>query len=89
MQARPGWCRRGPAAGAAAALILIVSFILAPLTRAAAAVSQQWPMYGHDSAHTGRSPMNGPVTAHLACKLQLSVTADNNASPVVGPDGTI
>lgn len=89
MQFRIKWVRRGPAAGVFAALMLAVAFALAPLSGAFGAVSPQWPMYGHDSAHTGLSPANGPVTAHLVWKFPLPAHALSNASPVVGPDGTI
>jgi outer membrane protein assembly factor BamB len=70
-------------------LILTASFGLAPLNGALGAASPQWPMYGHDSAHTGGSPANGPATAHLLWKFKLPTDALGNASPVVGPDGTI
>ncbi len=86
MQTRPGGCRRGPAIGVIAALSLTVS--LAPLSAALATASPQWPMYGHDSAHTGNSPVDGPVTAHLLWKFPLPAF-QANASPVAGPNGTI
>jgi outer membrane protein assembly factor BamB len=46
-------------------------------------------MYGHDYAHTGRSPVNGPATANMVWSYPLGVWAQDNASPVVGPDGTV
>jgi outer membrane protein assembly factor BamB len=46
-------------------------------------------MYGHDSAHTGRSTANGPSTPHLAWSYSLSVPVTDNACPALGPDGTI
>lgn len=44
-----------------------------------------WPMYGHDSAHRGSSPANGPNSPDL-----LWVYPDEIVGGVsVGPDGTI
>ncbi len=56
---------------------------------ASATTPPQWSMYGRDSAHTGRSPASGPTTAHLAWKVNLPASAQDNASPVVGPDGSV
>jgi hypothetical protein len=44
-----------------------------------------WSMYGHDSAHTSWSPVNGPNTADLAWVYPDEIVGD----VVVGPDGTI
>lgn len=57
---------------------------------AGAVAARPWPMYGHDSAHTGRSIANGPSTMpHVAWSYQLGGPATDNACPVLGPDGTI
>jgi outer membrane protein assembly factor BamB len=50
------------------------------------AYSGAWPMYGHDAAHTGRSPANGPNSPDV----KWTWTADGTIySPVVGTDGSI
>ncbi len=51
----------------------------------AAPSTEYWPMFGHDSAHTSRSAVNGPNTADLAWTYPDPVSGD----PIVGPDGTI
>jgi outer membrane protein assembly factor BamB len=48
-----------------------------------------WPMYGHDASHSGYSPSNGPNSADLLWSYALGERAQDNASPVVGLDGTI
>jgi outer membrane protein assembly factor BamB len=56
----------------------------------AAAPSSPWLMYGHDSSHSGLAAPNGPSTsAAPAWTFNLNTAARDNASPVVGPDGSV
>lgn len=71
------------------AIVLLSGFTALARPGPAGGAARQWSMYGHDSAHTGRSAADGPATAHLLWKLNLPAHAQDNASPVVGPDGTI
>ncbi len=48
-----------------------------------------WPMYGHDESHSGYGPVNGPNSANLFWIYNLGVPIQDNASPVIGVDGTI
>lgn len=64
---------------------LLVCLGLASPLRAAS----PWRSYGHDSAHSGQSLASGPSTPNLTWTYNLGVRAQDNASPVVGPDRTI
>jgi len=46
-----------------------------------------WPMFGHDARHTGRSPFKGPE--HPTLKWSLEIGESDEATPVIGKDGTI
>ena len=71
-------------------LAVALAWLLQPEgTPGAVAAADPWPMYGHDSAHTGRSAANGPNTVDLRWSYSLGVRARDNASPVVGPDGSV
>jgi outer membrane protein assembly factor BamB len=48
-----------------------------------------WSMYAGDSTHAGRSSASGASTPNLAWTYSVGVRAQDNASPVVGPDRTI
>src|SRR5262245_31293649 len=56
---------------------------------AGAVATSHWPLYGHDSAHTGQSPFSGPVSPKVAWSFPLGGAVRDNASPVVGLDGVI
>jgi outer membrane protein assembly factor BamB len=47
-----------------------------------------WPMFRHDSQHTGRSPYLGAQKAMLKWKYKTEGPVHFN-SPVIGSDGTI
>jgi outer membrane protein assembly factor BamB len=55
---------------------------------AGAVTTSPWPMYGHDSGHSGRSPANGPLSPALLWSYPLSTSVRDNASPIVAPDGS-
>ncbi|MCI0527819.1 MAG: PQQ-binding-like beta-propeller repeat protein, partial [Nitrospira sp.] len=69
------------------ALIWVLQSILLPITSEGA--SLMWPMQGHDAQHTSRSSTPGPITPTLKWTYDLGMRLQDNASPVVGPDGTI
>jgi outer membrane protein assembly factor BamB len=46
-----------------------------------------WPMFLHDSSHTGRSALPGPSSGDIL--WAFPITAENPSSPIVGPDGTV
>ena len=48
--------------------------------------SSAWPMYQHDLRHSSQSPYNGPSWPALSWSYD---TGPVNASPVIGPDGTV
>jgi outer membrane protein assembly factor BamB len=48
-----------------------------------------WQMYGHDNSHTFRSSAIGPTYAQIKWSYNFSVVVQDNASPVIGSDGTI
>jgi len=54
-------------------------------------VSPPWAMYGRDPTHSGWGPVNAPSSLPDPAwtPFDLNVAASDNASPVVGPDGTI
>jgi hypothetical protein len=45
-----------------------------------------WPMFRHDSQHTGRSPYPGAQEARLKWRLSIG---GSTSSPAIGADGTI
>jgi len=46
-----------------------------------------WPMFLHDSSHTGRSALPGPSSGDIL--WAFPITAGDPSSPIVGPDGTV
>lgn len=48
-----------------------------------------WFMQGHDAQRTGRGSTYGPISAALKWTFNFRTQLQDNASPVVGPDGTI
>nr|BAL52710.1 cell surface protein [uncultured prokaryote] len=57
-------------------------------------IGQPWPMFGHDSQHTGRSPFVGPQTNNVKWTFVPPAEGDHDQSikltmPVVAQDGTI
>jgi len=48
-----------------------------------------WPMQGQNAQRTGRSTAFGPASATLKWTYDFNDVLSDNASPVVGPDGTI
>ncbi|MFN2414319.1 MAG: kelch repeat-containing protein, partial [Pyrinomonadaceae bacterium] len=48
-----------------------------------------WPMQGHDPRRTGRALTQGPVSNSVKWIFNFAERLQDNASPVVGPDGTI
>ena len=71
-------------------LLLVVPVLLIavqfPPGSAARAVTQPWPMFQHDTQHTGRSTATGPTTTALAWDF---ATSGVPGSPAIGADGTI
>ena len=60
------------------------------LVLAAPAPGQEtWPMQGRDQRHQGRSPVLGPAIPALEWSFDLDYRLQDNASPIVGPDGTV
>jgi len=49
--------------------------------------SADWPMYGHDPQHTGRSPFTGPNIPAQKWELYLGLSV--SSPPAIGSDGTI
>ena len=47
-----------------------------------------WPMFQHDTRHTGCSPYIGPQTAHLKWTFNLPELGATN-SPAIAGDGTL
>lgn len=47
-----------------------------------------WPMFRHDSRHTGRSPFQGPEVPHFQWEY-ITNGAIVESSPAIGPDGSI
>ncbi len=74
-------------------VLIVIAFLLTGIlpTKAESLASgvSPWPMYGHDAAHTSYSPFNGPNTANLIWSYPLDVKVQDNASPIISPDGTI
>ncbi|MFA6112065.1 MAG: choice-of-anchor D domain-containing protein, partial [Candidatus Latescibacterota bacterium] len=66
----------------------VVPALLA-LSWLSAAAGDPWLMQGHDAQRTGRSSASGPVAPQLKWSYDLASRVQDNASPVVGPDGTI
>jgi outer membrane protein assembly factor BamB len=67
--------------------LLLLSLALVP---AEAKTPQGWPVQGADARRTSRTSAPGPVTPLVRWTYDLAGTrAQDNASPVVGPDGTI
>lgn len=54
-----------------------------------AVVDAKWPMQGHDARRTSLSAAPGPLTPTLRWTYDFGVRLQDNASPVIGPDGTI
>jgi len=50
---------------------------------------ESWPMQGHDAQRTGRSYAPGPTAPILKWTYDPGEETWNNASPIVGRDGTI
>src|SRR5262245_12188519 len=78
--------------GTALAAGVLLTQLRLPRARAATGMvgaASPWPMYGHDSAHTGQSPFSGPVSPKVAWSFPLGGPVRDNASPVVGLDGVI
>ncbi len=48
-----------------------------------------WPMFQHDSFHTGLSPYKGPQTNRTKWITQVCNEIGRGITPVIGPDGTI
>jgi large repetitive protein len=59
------------------------------------AATAVWPMFQHDSRHTGRSPFRGPQKPHLewifetGIKTGVNIVGGLGDSPVIGQQGTI
>lgn len=66
-------------------LCALLSLALLP----AQAQGQGWPMQGGDAQRTGRASVAGPITAAVKWTYDLKGAAQDNASPIIGPDGTI
>jgi outer membrane protein assembly factor BamB len=65
----------------------VLALALASLMPAScAAANSAWPMQGHDSAHTGRSPFVGSQTGALKWSFY---GGDGAGAPVLGADGTV
>jgi alpha-tubulin suppressor-like RCC1 family protein len=67
-------------------VVALFLFVFAPGTVAAA---DPWSMQGHDAQRTGRSTVPGPATPALKWTYDFPFRVQDNASPIVGPDGTI
>lgn len=48
-----------------------------------------WPMQGYNAGRIGRGLQTGPMTASLRWSYNLADRLQDNASPVIGADGTI
>jgi uncharacterized repeat protein (TIGR01451 family) len=51
--------------------------------------SDGWAMQGHDAHRTSRTTASGPLTPTLRWTYDFGDRLQDNASPIVGPDGTI
>ena len=72
-------------------LVLIIVGYLVILTISplhAQLADSAWPMFQHDTRHTGQSPYVGPENNNLKWQYALP-NGIINASPVIGSDGTI
>lgn len=70
-------------------LIVIGYFVILTVSPLHAQLAETaWPMFKHDTRHTGQSPYVGPKTNNLKWRYELPGGVVN-ASPVVGPDGTV
>lgn len=67
-------------------VVLSFAIILACTSLPAGA---QWPMQGANAQRTSRSSDPGPVSGALRWTYDLDDRLQDNASPIVGPDGTV
>jgi outer membrane protein assembly factor BamB len=68
---------------------LVLSFILLILPGTALAVSA-WPMFGHDAAHSRRSPTTAAQTATLKWAADITLGSGwVSSSPALAADGTV
>jgi outer membrane protein assembly factor BamB len=67
--------------------IFVCCFFILLSASVFAAETAPWPMFLHDSSHTGRSTLPGPSRGDIL--WAFPITAGDPSSPIVGPDGTV
>lgn len=69
---------------------LIYAFtMVVVLTQIAVSQVDFWAMQGHDAQRTSRSSIPGPTAPTIKWTYDLSTRLQDNACPIVGPDGTV
>ncbi|MFC1848369.1 PQQ-binding-like beta-propeller repeat protein [Chloroflexota bacterium] len=87
---RSSGCGMGRRVRRGAILLLLSAAISIPLGCSAesGAVTSPWPMYQHDTQHTGESPYAGPSSPGLRWTYRTDGTI-RASSPAVAADGTV
>jgi len=68
-------------------VIFVCCFCILLSVNVFATETAPWPMFLHDSSHTGRSISPGPSNGDIF--WAFPITAENPSSPIVGPDDTV
>jgi outer membrane protein assembly factor BamB len=72
-----------------AAAVAALTLVSLGLSGATAGLVHPWGMFAHDVLHTSRATVSASTTNHVAWSYNLASSVSDNASPVVGADGTI
>ncbi len=66
---------------------VLIAFIFLNTNDVSSQTQNPWPMYQHNSQHTGTSPYSGPQSNNV--KWALPLVAYLAGQPVISPDGTV